>query len=158
MATKPRRSLVAVVGVAAAAILFAIVPQFEGTILGKPYVDPVGILTACTGHTGVDVTPGKFYTPEACKALLDNDLVDHAEGVLQCIDVPLTKNQVAAFTSFAFNVGVRAFCKSTLAKLANLGDFVGACAELSKWVMAKGRVLPGLVKRRAAERALCETP
>ena len=69
---------------------------------------------------------------------------------------PLTDGQKAAFLSFAFNVGNGAFCSSTLVRKANTGDMPGACSELSKWVYAGGKQLPGLVKRRAAERAMCE--
>ena len=68
----------------------------------------------------------------------------------------MTDGQKAAFLSFAFNVGAQKFCGSTLVKKANQGDMPGACAELSRWTYAGGRELPGLVKRRAAERALCE--
>lgn len=48
-------------------------------------------------------------------------------------------------------------CASTLARKANAGDMPGACAELSKWVFANKAKLPGLVKRRAAEREVCES-
>ena len=97
----------------------------------------------------------KFDTRAQCRALLEADLARHAEA-LACIRQPLTDGQKAAFVSFAYNVGPRAFCDSTLAKKANAGDIPGACAELSKWVYAKGQRLLGLVKRRAAERAMCE--
>lgn len=58
--------------------------------------------------------------------------------------------------SFTFNVGGQALCNSTLAKRINAGQLPGACAELSKWVYSRGIKLPGLVKRREAERAICE--
>ncbi|PRG74053.1 glycosyl hydrolase, partial [Burkholderia multivorans] len=65
--------------------------------------------------------------------------------------------------SFAYNVGAGAYCGSTTAKRFNAGDWKGACRALNEadngrpqWVTAGGRVLPGLVKRRAEERALCE--
>ena len=57
----------------------------------------------------------------------------------------------------AFNVGNARFCSSTLARKANAGDMAGACAELSRWTYAGGKPLPGLVKRRATERAICES-
>ena len=50
--------------------------------------------------------------------------------------------------SFAFNIGEKKFCQSTLVKKANRGDMVGACAELSRWTQAGGKELPGLVARR----------
>lgn len=62
----------------------------------------------------------------------------------------------AAFVSFIYNVGAGTFAKSTLLKKLNGGDAARSCAELDKWTYAGGRVLPGLVKRREEEWALCE--
>lgn len=152
-ATK-RRSLQATVGAGCCAMLLAYVPQFEGVVL-RGYKDPIGIVTACTGHTKTAVL-GKPYTPAECSTLLDQDLVDHAAGTLACVHVPVTQGQKAAFISFAFNVGIGAFCGSTLARKLNAGDYAGACAELSRWTRAGGRELPGLVKRRKIERDMCE--
>ena len=98
---------------------------------------------------------GQRYTRQQCEDMLYGDLLKHAQA-LDCIKHPLTDGQKAAFVSFAFNVGNKAFCDSTLARKANAGDMAGACAELSRWTRAGGRELPGLVKRRAAERELCE--
>lgn len=151
----PKQKLIAQIGAGAAAIVTALVAQHEGLRLFT-YRDPVGVLTACYGHTGPDVQPGQTYTRAQCREILQNDLARHAEA-LSCIRQPLTDGQKAAFVSFAFNVGPRAFCESTLARKANAGDMPGACAELSKWIYAKGQRLPGLEKRRAAERAMCES-
>lgn len=74
----------------------------------------------------------------------------------RCIHVPLQNYEAAALVSFVFNVGERKFCRSTLARRINRGELPAACAELDKWIYAKGRKLPGLVNRRAQERALCE--
>ena len=150
----PRQRLVAKIGAGAVALVLPVVMLYEGTVL-RSYVDPVGIVTACTGHTGPELRMGQRYTREQCETMLYGDLLTHADA-LSCIKTPLADNQKAAFLSFAFNVGSGAFCKSTLARKANAGDLMGACAELSRWVMAGGRELPGLVKRRAAERQLCE--
>ena len=150
----PRQKLATQIGAGAAALAAAVVMQHEGLRL-HTYRDPVGVLTACYGHTSPDVRPGQHYTRAQCKQLLEADLARHAQA-LACIHRPLTDGQKAAFVSFAYNVGPRAFCESTLAQKANAGDIPGACAELSKWVYAKGQRLPGLVARRAAERAMCE--
>lgn len=155
-ATRSGKSLKAAVGVSCAALLLSVVPKFEGVIL-RGYKDPIGIVTACAGHTATAVL-GRAYTPAECEKLLADDLVSHAEGVNACVQVPLTTGQRAAFVSFAFNVGTSAFCSSTMARKLNAGDYAGSCAELSRWTKAAGRDLPGLVKRRAAERALCEGP
>lgn len=151
----PKSKLVAAVGALCASLLLAIVPAHEGTVL-KGYRDPVGIVTACVGHTGPEAQLGRRYTKQECDELLVSDLIKHDQGVEQCVHVPLAPHQRAAFDSFAFNVGVEKFCNSSMARKLNARDYAGACAELSKWIYAGGRVLPGLVARRADERALCE--
>ncbi len=155
---KPQPSkarLVGLVGALCASVLIYCVPNFEGDVkVAAP--DPVGITTACHGHTGADVQLGRRYTDAECQKLLVQDLISHAEGVKRCVDITaLTQGQTAAAVSFTFNVGVGAFCKSTFAKKLRAHD-PHACAELSKWTKAGGKELPGLVKRRAAERAICE--
>lgn len=147
--------LIALVGAAAATTLGSFVPEFEGMIL-RGYKDPIGIVTACAGHTAT-AQLGRPYTKEECQSLLDYDLAMHADGVMKCVKVELSTGQKAAFVSFAYNVGVGAFCKSTMVKKLNSGDHKGACKELSRWTTAGGKQLIGLVKRRAAERALCES-
>lgn len=149
-----RQKLAAKIGAAAAALLFAAVPVLEGTVL-KTYRDPVGILTSCMGHTGPELRMGQKFTLAQCEEQLAGDLLKHSRA-LDCIRPPLTDGQKAAFISFAYNVGNGAFCGSTLARKANAGDMPGACAELDRWVYAKGKKLPGLVTRRATERQWCE--
>ena len=151
---RPSKSLAAIVGAAAAAGLLALVPKFEGTKL-TTYRDPIGVLTYCTGATE-DAAWGKTYSPAECREQLDRDLARHAEGLMACIKAPMTAGQKVAFVDLAYNGGVGAVCNSTLARKANAGDMAGACAELSKWTRAGGQVLPGLVRRRQAERDLCE--
>ena len=151
---KLRTRLVALIGIGAAATAIAYVPQFEGMVL-RGYKDPIGIVTACAGHTSTAVL-GKPYTREECQRLLELDLIEHARGVVNCVPVEkLTQGRKAAATSFAFNVGVRKFCESTFAEKLRAGD-PDACAELSRWTYAGGKQLPGLVTRRRTERAICE--
>ena len=148
-----RKSLAAIVGGGTAATLLNFVPAFEGVVL-RGYKDPIGIVTACAGHTRTAVL-GRPYTREECTKLLDEDLAEHAAGVMSCIKVPTNPGERAAYVSFGFNVGTGAFCKSTMARKLNAGDRHGACDELFKWTKAGGRELPGLVRRRKAEHALC---
>lgn len=150
----PRQRLAAKIGAGAIALAVPLVAHFEGYV---PWVyrDPIGRLAACYGHDDQTMTPGKRFTAAECQAMLDEDLLKHAEAI-DCIKRPLTDGQKAAFLSFAFNVGNSAFCGSTLVRKANAGDMAGACAELSRWTLAGGKELPGLVRRRAAERAVCE--
>lgn len=147
-----RRTLAGIIGAGAAALALTSVAVFEGTI-PRGYIDPVGIVTACTGHT--ETAEMRPYSEEECKTLLDGDLVKHAEGAAKCVDFEkMTPSRRAAVVSFTFNVGVAGFCSSTFARKLNAGD-LSACAELDRWVYAGGRVLPGLVKRRAVEKAMC---
>ena len=150
----PRQKLAAKIGAGALALAAPLVAYYEGAIL-RTYRDPIGILTSCTGHTGPELRMGQTWTQEQCDQQLYADLLKHAEA-LDCIKAPMTDGQKAAFLSFSFNVGNSAFCRSTLARKANQGDMRGACAELSRWTLAGGKELPGLVRRRAAERAVCE--
>jgi lysozyme len=149
-----KAKFIAIVGAGAAALAVPLVQHFEGTVFSA-YRDPVGIITACTGHTGPELKMGQTYTRQQCEEMLYKDLAKHADA-LSCVRAPLTDGQRAAFLSFAFNVGDDAFCRSTLVRKANAGDINGACAELSRWTYASGKQLPGLVRRRAAERQLCE--
>ncbi|QIL73272.1 lysozyme [Diaphorobacter sp. HDW4B] len=149
-----RAKLITKIGATAVALVIPVVTYYEGKV-NRTYVDPVGVLTSCSGHTGPELKPGQTFTDEQCLAQLEADLTKHSIA-LDCVRVPVTDGQKAAFLSFAFNVGTGAFCGSTLVRKANTGDMPGACAELSKWVYAGGKQLPGLVKRRAAERAMCE--
>lgn len=152
----PKAKLVGIVGASCAALVLVCVQHFEGRRL-EVYPDPVGIPTVCDGVTGPGVQIGQAPRTDAqCDQLLVDNLVRTDAGVQGCIHRPMVDGQRAAFDSFAYNVGVAKFCASTMARKFNAGDAAGACAELSRWVYAGPNVLPGLVKRRAAERALCE--
>ena len=152
---KPSTKLVAIVGAAAAAALMQIVPTFEGTIY-KTYKDLGGVLTYCTGATE-NAQWGKTYTPAECAAQLDRDLARHAEGISKCIDLDtLTVGQKVAFVDTAYNIGVGAFCGSSMARYTKAGDMAKACASLSLWVTVGGKPIKGLINRRNVTRAFCE--
>ena len=144
----------AVAAILAAAALF--VQPWEGREF-KPYRDAVGVLSVCDGHTGPDVKQGRTYSKSECDAWLATDIGRAYRQVELCISTPLTHNQAVALTSAAYNIGPSVVCGSTLQRLANAGDMRAACAQLDRWVYAKGQKLKGLVRRRAAERALCES-
>lgn len=148
-----RRGLTAIVGAAASIALLLYTPSFEGTEL-KTYRDLGGVLTYCTGATE-NAAWGATYTPEQCRAQLDRDLARHAEGVMGCVRVPLTDGQKVAFVDAAYNIGVSAFCGSSMARRANAGDMRGACDALLMWDKVGGKPVRGLTRRRQAERELC---
>lgn len=144
----------AVVAGAAAVVAAPFVVVHEGLVL-RSYRDPVGIWSACYGHTGPDVRPGQEYNHDRCLQLLDEDLAIAAAAVRRSVRVELPDKTEAALISFTFNVGASNFRSSTLLSKLNAGDIAGACDELPRWVYARGRKLPGLVARREAERKLC---
>jgi lysozyme len=148
-----RRGLLALVGAVAAGALLAFTPLQEGRVL-KTYRDIGGVLTYCDGATE-NAQAGRTYMPAECDAQLDRDLERHAAGVMACVHVPLTDGQKVAFVDAAYNIGVPAFCGSSMARRANAGDLVGACDALLMWNRADGRVVLGLTRRRQRERELC---
>jgi len=140
-------------GSAAFAAVVAMVAGFEG-LRTAAYRDPVGIPTICFGETK-GVKMGDKKTADECRDLLGDRLIEFSQGVDKCLKVEVPAYTYAAFVSFSYNVGVGAFCSSTLVKKANAGDIMGACNELPRWTRAKGIELPGLVARRAEERRWC---
>lgn len=150
----PRRGLLAVVGAVAATLLLAFTPVQEGRVL-KTYRDIGGVLTYCDGATE-NARDGKTYTPAECDAQLDRDLERHAAGIAKCVPMDrLTDGQRVAFVDVAYNIGVQAFCSSSMARRANAGDMAGACDALLLWNRAGGREVAGLTRRRERERELC---
>lgn len=129
------------------------VAQHEGEEF-TGYLDPVGIETACYGHTKTAVN-GKQYTESECLGLLAKDLSEHNERMLSVVHVALSNGEHSAYLSFHYNVGHGAFSRSTLLKYLNENKRVEACKQLDRWVYADGRKFSGLVNRRAKERAMC---
>ena len=147
---------------AVAALAAAIAIPAEG-LRQYAYYDPPGILTVCYGST-TDVQKGKRYSLDECKARLDADMRGAIEAVDRCVP-GLPMNALAAFSDAVYNIGPRIACdtrNSTAARLLKAGKIAEACDQLPRWNKATiGGVLvelPGLTKRRAAERALCLTP
>lgn len=130
--------------------------QWEGCRL-TAYCDSGGVWTIGYGHTGPEVKQGMQITQQQAEALLAADLVRFERCVDAGVRVPLTDNQFGALVSFAFNVGIEAFKRSTLVRKLNDGDYNAVPSELARWVNAGGRRLQGLVNRRAAEAGLWVT-
>jgi len=158
MSDSNRAALIAKLGATAVGLVMAVVITWEG-YNARVYQDPIGRLAVCYGHDDPKLTPGATYSAAECRAILDADLLLHAE-VLGCIEAAplreMTDGQKAALVSFAYNVGVNGACRSTFVRRINAGEGAAACAELSRWIYAGGKVQPGLVNRRAAERRICE--
>lgn len=139
---------------AAVAVATPMVVSHEGWVT-KTYADPIAKLTACAGVTE-GVVRGRVYTERQCQDMTSQALLKHALAIRPCLPENLPTDTRAAFVSFGYNVGAAKFCASTISYDATHGRLPQACAGLSKWVYAGGRVYPGLVARRAEERALCE--
>lgn len=145
-------------GFGLAVILLAtpMVAHYEGIVL-KTYRDPVGIPTACMGETDNGVLSLKDrFTEQECTAVLGASMALHAQDVALCINKPLKAHEAAAVVSWSYNIGASAACGSTLVRKINAGAPAPEwCAELLRWVYARGRELPGLVARRQGEYSMC---
>jgi lysozyme len=135
----------------------ALVQQFEGLVL-TAYPDPGNPATGEPwtigyGHTR-NVRRGDTCTKEQATAWLREDLEWAEAAVRQLVKVPLKQEQFDALASFVFNVGQGAFGRSTLLARLNAGDYQAAADQFPAWNKGASGVLPGLVARRAAERAL----
>lgn len=121
-----------------------------------PYYDIVNVLTVCDGQTGPEVIKGKVYSDAECDKMTTKELVKFASGVLK-ISPHLAWHpmQLAAAISFAYNVGTGTYANSTVAKLFNRGDFLGACNFLPNYKYAGGVVRQGLINRREREKTIC---
>ncbi len=157
--TPPRspRSKVAAIA-AVCALAGAIVAPFEGTVL-HTYPDVVygwKLPTACRGHTGPELHAGQTFTVAECDEMEQADLRKTYDSLAPCFgSAKLSDQELGAYLSLAFNVGVRAVCESSIPRKAKAGQRVEACQTIDQFNKAGGRVLVGLVRRRAAERDLC---
>lgn len=148
--------LAAIVGLVAATSLLTTIPKEEGTKLAA-YRDIVGVPTICSGDTN-NVRIGMVETPEGCRQRLESQLVAFASGVMKCsptLSEDGRELQRAAATSLAYNVGLRNYCRSTVDRRFDAGDFKGGCNAFLMWNRAGGRVIRGLALRRERERQLC---
>lgn len=131
---------------------YKIIEEFEGCVL-KAYRCPAGVPTIGYGHT-LGVQMGDTCTHEQAVEWLHDDIADAADAVNAQVKVPMSQSQFDALVSFTFNLGAHNLEVSTLLKLMNKGDIIGAADEFPKWDRAGGQVLAGLDRRRHAERDL----
>ena len=130
----------------------ALIKRFEGLRLNS-YQDSVGVWTIGYGHTQ-NVVKGMTISEAEAENFLRSDSASAVNAVRKLVTVPLDQNQFDALVSFVFNLGAGALAGSTLLRKLNAGSYDDAAGEFGKWVHAGGKVLPGLVKRREAERQL----
>jgi len=129
-----------------------LIKKFEG-VRYHAYDDGVGVWTIGVGHTK-GVMPGDKIDDRQVDQFLREDLESAEYAVSRLVKVDLTQNAFDALVSLVFNIGSGAFASSTLLKMLNKGQTQAAADQFLKWTMAGGKVLRGLVTRRAAERVL----
>lgn len=124
------------------------------------YLDIVNVPTVCFGETlGVEL--GQRFSDRECRKKLEQRLAsDFRDGLHRYFTDDtranrLTPERDAAYISLAYNVGKRGAGRSTATRRLNAGNITGGCHALTWWNKAGGRVIRGLVRRRAAEYELC---
>lgn len=137
--------------------------EFEGYHRALPdgscttYYCPANVLTIGYGCTeGIRV--GEVWTKQQAQDRFRSELAKHESAVNRLATVDLNQNQFDALVSFSYNCGSAALGGSTLLKKLNAGDFDGAARQFPAWNKGGGKVLAGLVRRRAAEAALFRKP
>lgn len=139
-----------------------LIKKWEG-FRSEAYLDAVNVWTIGYGTTdkaNVGITPvkGMKITESQADTYLRLYVAREEQKILNLVKVPLNDNQLSALSSFVYNLGIGNFQSSTLLKKLNAGDYKGASSEFPKWNKAGGKVLKGLVARRAEERAMFDTP
>lgn len=133
-----------------------LISNFEGLKL-EAYYDSAGV---CTIGYGTTIYPNRNpvqindrCTIEQAKVFMHHDLAHFEKAVSSSVKVTLTQNQFDALVSLTYNIGIGAFKNSTLLKLLNQGDYMGASQQFDVWIKAGGQTVQGLVNRRAVEKA-----
>lgn len=132
-----------------------LIRHFEGCRFDA-YLCPAGVWTIGYGHTA-DVKEGDNIDQEAAEAFLIEDLETFEQAVTRLVEVPLTQQQFDALVSWTFNLGAGNLAESTLLKKLNNYQYAEVPEQMMRWVRAGGKVLDGLVRRRAAEAALFQS-
>lgn len=141
-------------GLGIGAALLVSVMVYEGYTDKAVIPVPGDVPTIGVGRTeGVHM--GDKTEPVREMMMLLKNLDKYGNGIKACINVPLYQYELDAFVSLAYNIGINAFCNSTLVKKLNAGDYVGACEQIMIWDKFKGKPLKGLTNRRNEEYRTC---
>lgn len=140
--------------VVGAALLVGITKQ-EGFPLEAIIPVPGDVPTIGPGRTEGVKMGDKTEPVRELVYLLNNLEGKYAAGVRRCVTVPLYQHEFDAYVSLTYNIGVSAFCGSTLVRKLNTGDYAGACREVLRWDKFRGKPLRGLTLRREAEYRQC---
>ncbi len=134
---------------------YALIMRHEG-FSPIPYICPAGLPTIGYGHVIIDkeAFPKAGISPDSAKTLLKQDVNRFEAAINRFVTVQINQNQFDALVSFAYNIGIQAFERSTLLRHLNQGHYEKVPKELEKWVFSRGRRLSGLIKRRREEARL----
>jgi lysozyme len=119
------------------------------------YIPVPGDVPTIGFGTTENVELGDTTTPERALVRLLNDANKFESSIKRCVTVPLYQYEYDAYVSLTYNIGGKAFCKSTLVKKLNQQDYLGACQQILKWDKFRGKPLRGLTKRRQEEYQKC---
>lgn len=127
----------------------------------QSYEDVVGVWTICSGITA-EVKPGMTKTKDECDALSKTTIARFAGAVSNKLTVEVSPPTLAAHTSFAYNIGMEGYGRSSALRLSNAGDLEGGCRAMMIWHTAGGKDCRirenncyGVITRRHDEIALC---
>lgn len=121
------------------------------------YLCPAGVPTIGYGCTeGIKL--GMVWTAEQAEEALRREIAKFENAVTKSVTVDINQNEFDALVSLAYNIGVAGFQRSSILRRLNKGDRKGAAQAFHMWNQGGGRVLPGLVSRRAREAALFLKP
>lgn len=128
--------------------LTSLLSTWEGK-RNDPYLDSVGVRTVCYGETRVEM---RRYSDSECLVMLEEGAAEFAEAVRKRNpDITNHPYQWAAHASLAYNIGVAAYNRSSVAKLYSEGKQREACQFIGRYRMAGGRVIRGLELRRSGD-------
>ena len=134
---------------------FDLIKHFEGCEL-EAYKCAAGVWTIGYGHTK-DVQEGDVWNKEKAEFMLWRELEDEYEVyVNDLVTVPINQSQFDALVSWVYNLGPANLKNSTMLKKLNAGEYEEVPSKMKKWNKANGKVLEGLIRRRAAESLLFE--
>lgn len=122
---------------------------------GEPWTIGYG---TTTGAGVGKISRGMVITEAQAESMLVRSLDAYEAGVLAALKRTPTQHQFDAMVSLAYNIGVGKFSTSSVVRFFNAGDLPKAAASFLMWTKAAGKTLPGLVKRRTAERDLFLKP
>jgi lysozyme len=141
---------------------YEFIKRHEGVIQGI-YRDPVGLLTGGIGHLidPLEKGPQNIRWAEGHKVCdhqvrdwFEQDVIEVEDAVTRLVVTQLSQKGFDALVSFTFNVGIKAFRNSTLLRKLNFGRVEEAAEEFPRWNKSRGKVLPGLVRRRREEKEM----